>query len=315
MSNLPATTTQTTVPQLEASLLRLLADSLTGEPWKLPEVPPETTKLRTAKIELERCLVGAGPKHMRDCVSKLAVLPTKDGNILNFALYADNFIDACGDIPPDLWTAGCIELLKVKTFRPSPAELNAVVQKQLNRRQDMLFRVKQMLTFTPALKAGFVKEPLEVRLATIRDTHKRLGNLARASAAEIELALLEGRQPQEWAIPKPAPTYQPEDGGAPMVVDAELDGLRKIGDAVSGIQDKMVASYKHEGAAREDEADYPMRHMSPEMKARTMMAVAKTHRKDGRIGYARTLEAAAAKLWPAIAGFDDSARDQGARHG
>lgn len=280
----------------------MLADSLTGEPWKLPEVPPETTKLRTAKIELERCLVGAAPKHMRDCVSKLAVLPTKDGNILNFALYADNFIDACGDIPPDLWTTTCIELLKCKTFRPSPAEFIAIAQKQLNRRQDMLFRVKQMLTFTPALKAGFVKEPLEVRLRTIRDTHKRLGNLARASSAEIELALLEGRQPQEWAIPQPAPEMiwvEPPPVNENLV--REVEGLRKIGDAVADLTNEMQKSYKAQGAAREDEADYPMRHMSPEMKARTMMAVAKTHRKDGRIGYARTLEAAALKLWPALA--------------
>lgn len=255
-------------------------------------MPPETAKLRAAKIELERCIVPAPAKHVMMCVAKLAVLPTKDGSPVDKALYTDNFIDACGEFPEDLWTKSCIELLKTAKWRPNPSDFIAIAQKQLDLRERMLFRVKQMLTFTPRVTTGFVKEPLEVRLATIRDTHKRLGNLARASSAEIELALLEGRQPQEWAVPQPLPDLSPPAAAelarasAKALVVEEAAGLRKIGDTLQGLADQVMSGY--------------LDATSPESQARLKMALARQHRKDGRIGYARTLEAAALKLWPAL---------------
>lgn len=285
-ANLPAKTTPSTTPVLEPSLRRLLADTLTGEAWKQPDVPPETSKLRAALIELERCILPASGKHVHLCVSKLAVLPTKDGSPIDKALYTDNFVDACGEFPPDIWTTTCIELLKTAKWRPNPADFIAIAQRQLNQRQDMLFRVKQMLTFTPALKAGFVQEPLEVRLRTIRDAHKRHGNLARAAAAELELALLEGRQPEEWAVP-----FSPDAVAKPIEQPAveEAAGLRRIGDMAADIAER---GYRDAS--------------SPESQARLKMALAQKHRKDGRIGYAKTLEAAALKLWPAISENTDN---------
>lgn len=136
-------------PNLPESLRRLLADPFqVGETvpnWVPPTVPPESSKLRTAATELDGGLKAASPGHMQWCINKLFVLPTRAGTATAAAFQADNFIDACGHFPDDMWSAGTLTILQTSTFRPSPAELFKICSPKFSERQRMLERVKLML--------------------------------------------------------------------------------------------------------------------------------------------------------------------------
>jgi hypothetical protein len=196
---------------------------------------------------------------MQWCVRKLLSLPSRNNDVEDAAFMTEAFIDACGDYPDDLWTLGTTELLKTKTFRPSPAEFLAVVGDKFRERQRMLERVKQMLTGapeTPKPDAPFVPPPLVDRVRTMRDAWRKIGRDDRAQKHEVELAGLEGREIEDWA---------------------------------------------HAGAAQraaERLPDPPLPETSPGMRARTLLAVARTHRTEGRADYAAVLEQRARELVP-----------------
>ena len=269
-------------------------------------------------MELERSLVPVEPKFLAACVAKLAILPTRDSSKIGQALYTDNFIDACGHYPQDLWTFACIELLKTKSFRPSPAEFIAVAAEPLLLRQRMLQRVKQMLSFTPEPTAAFVPEPPDVRHRGMRDSYARFGKLDRAWVHEQQLASLEARSPDL--------SYRPVEAAAEIARNAGDLHLAKTLEAEAGplnlgeytlppkgfrragsIANEVLGAYEAaNGALREtikaaDISPEPKAIINPESEARLKLALAAKHRADGRIGYAKTLEAAAVKLWPALA--------------
>lgn len=185
--------------QLSASMRRLLADPYTAgddvPAWSPPARLPEARVLTEAVREIERALRPATAAHMRWCVHKLFVLPTAGSDTTSAALMADNFIDACGHLPDDLWSAGTLELLQTKSFRPTPAELLRTVDRKLAERRRMLGRAKGLLAAKPAA-APFVPEPEEVRLKATIDRWKRhegsfLAPMLQRSAERAERRLAE----------------------------------------------------------------------------------------------------------------------------
>lgn len=229
-------------------------------PWIAPTVPPETATLRAARQELEQGLQPPKPAHVQWCVRKLFSLPSRNGDAEDAAFLTEAFIDACGDYPDDLWTLGTTELLKTKTFRPSPAELVAAVDPKLRERQRMLERVKQMLS-GPAEKpkdGPFVPEPIDVRVRSMRDSFRRVGNIVKAAKYEHELAGLESREVETWAVEAPIIEPRPE---------------REV---------------------------ITLPDLSPEARARMMLAAAAWHRKEGRLGMADLDEREARKLAPQL---------------
>lgn len=201
---------------------RLLADpfALASEipAWEAPPVPPEAAKIRAARQELERGLQPATSKHMRWCLTKLSALPSKENQEMTFALFAENFIDACGEYPDDLWTEGTLELLKTKTFRPSPAELVTVLDRKFQERKRMLQRAQMMLApkqISPARKliARFESRPAEM-LARHSVISRRRAGLFGPMPPDTEswwveiqqAATAEGLDPgrlEDWAAPQP----------------------------------------------------------------------------------------------------------------
>lgn len=218
--------------------------------WQPPEVPPETSRLRAAALELELGLQPATPGHMQWCVNKLFVLPTRDVSTVTAAFAADNFIDACGHFPDDLWSAGTIELLQSKTFRPSPAELVAAIGPKYRERQRMLERVKIMLGGRASEDPNkpFEPEPLESRLRQLRDSLRKIGQHGRAAPYERGLAKMENRAPEDWSL------------------------------ASHGVE-------KRDMAARE-----PSPPLSPGMQQRTLRSLAKAYRAKGHVTQAERLE-------------------------
>lgn len=178
---------------------RLLADPYaTGDelpPWSPPARVPEERALTEAVRELERGLRPAAPEHMRRCVHKLFVLPTAGSDRTSAALMADNFIDACGHLPNDLWSAATLELLQTKSFRPTPAELLRAVDRAFAERRRMLARARAMLS-SARTEPPFVPEPEELRLRATVERWRRhkdsfLAPVLRRSAEQAERRLAE----------------------------------------------------------------------------------------------------------------------------
>lgn len=180
------------------SLRRSLADtfSLGDAPttWEPPAALPERTTLRGAVVELERSLRPATPAHVQWCVGKLMVMPARGGDFTKAAMQTDNFIDACGHFPDDLWSAGTLELLQTKTFRPSPAELFAVISAKYDQRRRMLDRAKWMLNPIGNAEAPEEK-PIPTRLGRIEHTrtiYARMNRIRDVERIDREIAAEKG---------------------------------------------------------------------------------------------------------------------------
>ncbi len=176
--------------------------------WELPSVLPEASRLKAWAQELETGMKPATPGHMQWCVGKIMVLPTRNGDFTTAALHTDNFIDACGHFPDDLWSAATLELLQTKKFRPSPAEMVEIVGPKLSERQRMLSRLRLMLapsgeaaktapkSASPTSQIDRLRKILrEQREADVPEAD-RLFNMAHTERA---LAIAERRPMEAWA--------------------------------------------------------------------------------------------------------------------
>ena len=212
------------------SLRRSLADPFhLGDEipkWEPPAAIPRPETLRPAIAELERTLTPAESPHQQWCVGKLFVLPTRDGTPVKAAMQADNFIDACGHFPTDLWTAGTIELLQSSTFRPSPAELFAAVNPRYQLRQRMLERAKSML-HGPALVAPEAEKLIETRLGRMEHTRSiyvRMKRMTDVQRIDREIAAETGQPVVTSAAEIPASTAAATERPA-FVPDPRLAAL------------------------------------------------------------------------------------------
>ncbi len=168
---------------------------------------PESIKRVAA--ELQRSMEPTRPAFLKWICDKLSALPTQTSTGLNAALWGDNVIDVCAHYPEDLMQTATLELLRTKTFRPSPAEIVAVVEPRYAERKRMLERANSMLAPIVKAEAPFEREPLAVRLRSMRDSYRRHGYDAKAAATERELAQEEGRAVEDWATVEVSRETQP----------------------------------------------------------------------------------------------------------
>lgn len=267
MRNLPATPVANQpakkIPSLPASARALLADifSLADEPGKWepppPALTPKPTELRSWISTLEAQLEPAGGSHIGFLVNTMAnSMAMRNGQTQQMASRTDGWLLACGALPADLWTEGCTELLRTKTFMPSPGELMAIVGRKFEERRRMLKRAQHMLgdDRDAAKPKAFEIEPRPVRLRSMRDSYRKHGYADRAAKVEVELAEVEGREPEDWIHAAQA------DMGIPI----------------------------------SDKPSLPTRPPSPEMRAALDVALAQHHRAQGRATFADQLEQRAA---------------------
>lgn len=228
--------------------------------WVLPSVVPDPDRVKRVIGELDRGLQPTRPEFLKWICDKLSALPSQGANAVNAALWSDNVCDVCEGYPEDLLQAACLEVLKTRSWRPSPAEMVKLIEPKHSERKRMLARAKRLLPDTPkpAGVATFQPEPEEVRLrATIRRfLDGKAGSFLRpilqrsAIEAEKRLAEIEGRQPGKW------------------------------------IHDALSASVS-EGPKAPD-VDLPA--TSPKTQAALNRAAARRHREQGREGVAAMLE-------------------------
>lgn len=176
--------------------------------WVLPAVLPDPDRVKRVIGELDRGLQPTRPEFLKWICDKLSALPSQGANAVNAALWTDNVVDVCEGYPEDLLQGACLELLKTRTFRPSPAEIVKLIEPKHSERKRMLARARRLLpdTAKPAGAETFQPEPEDVRLRGMIDRFHRCrpGSFLRpilqrsAIAAEKRLAEIEGRQPSDW---------------------------------------------------------------------------------------------------------------------
>lgn len=150
-------------PSLTESQRRLLADTLSlgdavpaPDPfasWSPPVVLPSPDRARAVIAELERGLQPTRPSFLKWICDKLSALPSQGASGVNAALWTDNVCDVCEGFPEDLLQSACLELLKTRTFRPSPAEIVKVIEPKHAERRRMLARARRLLPEAPDRKS------------------------------------------------------------------------------------------------------------------------------------------------------------------
>jgi hypothetical protein len=134
------------------------------------------------------------------CLSKLLVGFNERKTGAEAKLLLEVWMEACGFIPADLWVYGTGELLRTHTYgMPKPSNLMEAVSDVLEERTGLRRRLRALFDRASNASAPFQPEPLEVRIRTMRDSFRRIGNVVKAQQYENELAALERRAPDTLA--------------------------------------------------------------------------------------------------------------------
>ena len=216
---------------MPASLKQVLADPFAfgdhpDAPWSVPEKLPPTTDLALGVNILESQLQRVERKHAAFCLSKILVGFNERKTADEAKLLLEVWLEACGDLPNDLWSAGTLELLQSHKFgMPKPVHLREAVAGRLTDRTTKLGRVRAMLAkagqgeerFVNGIRVDptkpFQREPQDQRERTLRDSLLRIGKTDRAATYERSIAVREGREPEDWAmaavVHRPSVTVEP----------------------------------------------------------------------------------------------------------
>lgn len=206
---------------MPATLKRALADSFALDhpdvPWQFPATLPSVRDLREGIEILTEATARCSRKHAAFCLAKLSIA-FESGTKLSAddaRMRVEIWLEACGDVPDDLWSKATIATIQTSKWMPKPAEFRAQVEAELDARNKQLMRCRAMLDKSgqAPVVGEFQRDPEDVRLRTIRDSWRRLGNLPRAAKAERDLAKLEDREVEDWvnALPEPEPVQAPID--------------------------------------------------------------------------------------------------------
>lgn len=258
--------TNVSARRLPSGVERAIADSLSLEhpdvAWTPPPSLPSLADLRTAIDILEAQGAPASRQHVAWCLSKLsmALEPSVKLSPEDQKFRASIWIESCGDLGDALWSEATMAAIQSLKWMPKPAEFRALIGTKLEARAKRLKRCRDMLTALggdkPPVVKPFEPEPREVRLRSMIASYRKHGFADRAAKTEIELAGIEGREPEDWA--RAATDIGTPTSGKPMPV--------------------------------------PTRPLSAEQRAGLDLALAERHRAQGRTEYADKLERRASSL-------------------
>jgi hypothetical protein len=202
----PTPTQAASARRLPRSVERALADSLSlghpDVPWTPPATLPPAAELRLALEILDgQCQTGEG--HAAYCLAKLVMAfepntkLTAEQTRLRFAVW----LEANGDLGDDLWSTATLASIQGSQWMPKPAEFRKLVQAKLDERQRRKERCRAMLDAMGGQgPKPFQREPEPVRVRGLRDAFRRVGNVAKAALYERQLAEIETRAPEAWAV-------------------------------------------------------------------------------------------------------------------
>ena len=203
---------------LRESVARVLADPfnlgatirpegeapLFGAEWILPAKPLALSEAREAVATIEGALIPADWTEFETCMLAMSQnLAIPEAEAMEWTARAKIYRAATDDIPADLLELGAMRCIKTQEFFPRVATWRKAIDPELQQRRRMLERARrcrEQSAQPPVAAVAFVRESLEVRLKTMRDSWLNIGRKDRAYKHEIELAALEKRELAAWAI-------------------------------------------------------------------------------------------------------------------
>lgn len=223
------------------SVERALADALSLEhpdvPWTPPPRLPSASELRSAiEILTPR---QATPKHATWCISKLMLAFGTRLDAETAKLQAAVWIEACGDLDDELWSKATMAL--IRGWRrdehygraPEPSDFREAVSTEIVVRAKKLDRCRRMLAaqapdvatakpFQPESDVDRLKGSI-ARWRKFGDRAMGMNLRAKAVAAELSLAQIEGREAEAWATePERQPTLGEPAHEALKAYDPEI---------------------------------------------------------------------------------------------
>lgn len=205
MANELAKSLPLTKPRVPESLLACLAtpDNRSPLDWEPPAQRPPAAVLRQTLGDLRVHLQPATQRQIAEELMRLQSLTrSKEATGQDWAARGAEYSRLMGHYPADIWHDAVDDWLrnpKAGMWFPTIAELGDLMARRFVERKQMIQRIEYMLQPQDA-KDDRPKEPRHVRLKAIRDAMKDSKFFhQRAVNAEIELAEIEGREPEAWA--------------------------------------------------------------------------------------------------------------------
>lgn len=163
---------------------------------------PTVAECRAGIEAIEYSLVPATRQQIAECVAKLAIgfnlQQTKDEARMRVEIW----VEANGDLPHDLWVKGTTGLLQSYQFgMPKPPNLREMVDAEFCGRRLQLSHARMMLESARQQPSDqpFQRESWGVRVRGLRDSFRRIGQIAKAANYERQLAAHEEREVETWA--------------------------------------------------------------------------------------------------------------------
>lgn len=163
---------------------------------------PPAAELRLA-LEILDGQGQTGERHAGYCLAKLVMAfepntrLTAEQTQLRLAVW----LEANGDLGEELWSMATLAAIKGSQWMPKPAEFRKLVQARFDERQRRKERCRAMLdAMGGKARQPFQREPVPVRVRGLRDAFRRVGNIAKAALYERQLAEIETREPEAWAV-------------------------------------------------------------------------------------------------------------------
>lgn len=163
---------------------------------------PDARDLEVAKRILEQQCEPANGKHIDHCFGRMITAWQVKWTDAELSLQRAVWREALGHIPNDLWTQATMHLITHHKFgMPKPAHFMDVIGVQWKARSTKLHRLKAMMgTGRSKPVTQFEREPRDVRLRSMIASGRKHGRMDMAARAERELADVEGRRPEDWAL-------------------------------------------------------------------------------------------------------------------
>ncbi len=201
--------------RLPDSVKRAIADSLwnsSNGQWELPAKLPPMNDLSASLLASEAQCKPIDEDGALKQLSRLMVANNHKLGRDDAQLLLGVWLDANGDLPPDLWEEATLELIKSHPYgMPKPADLRKEVITQFQDRLKNRDRIHRLYDAARAEPAKAIPKPpvetVEDRLRSLRDIYLKHNMIDRAARAESDLAKKENREAAAWVWDVlPAPT-------------------------------------------------------------------------------------------------------------
>lgn len=190
------------LPRFPAWLMALTDSNYPDVPWRVPDRLPALTDLRDMLARCDMVLRGeVNPGFAKQCIAKLMVAfePNTKLSADETRIRAMVWLEACGDLNNALWAQATDEAIKSLKWMPKPSEFRALMQEHVDMAKRRQVRIQAMIEAHGRPQQAFVPEPPHVRIRGMRDSFRRVGDLAKAIKYERELAAIEERPVEDWA--------------------------------------------------------------------------------------------------------------------